>query len=184
MPRVNLDPGLSALVIVDVQASLIPHICERERVVDRIAFLAKIARLLEIPIFVTEQNPTRMGGTVEPLQAFAESPIPKMSFGATGSPEFMDEVRRSGRNQWIVTGVETHICVGLTAQGLLEAGYEVVVCPDAVSSRTMERHKLGMERIRDAGIVPAHTESVAYEWLGSAEHLLFRQALAVVKEHP
>jgi len=41
-----------------------------------------------------------------------------------------------------------------------------------------------MERIRDAGIVPAHSEAVAYEWLGTAEHAKFREALAIVKAHP
>lgn len=186
MPRITLDPARSALLVIDVQPTLMPFIHEGDRVLDRIAFLAKVSKLLEIPILTTEQNPSRMGTTHEALADLVVDPAPfsKMCFGACGCAPFMAALEETGRRQVVVTGVETHICVSQTAQGLLEAGYEVVVCPDGVSARSLERHKLGMERIRDAGCVPAHTEAVAYEWLGTAEHPRFRDALAVVKAHP
>ncbi|HTQ12040.1 MAG TPA: isochorismatase family protein, partial [Fimbriimonadaceae bacterium] len=79
-------------------------------------------------------------------------------------------------------GVETHICVGQTAVDLLGSGMEVIVCPDAVSSRSVERHKLGMERLRDSGALPLHSESVVYEWLETAENPAFRDVLRLVKE--
>lgn len=170
--------------MIDVQPSLMPHIFEGDRVLDRVKFLAKIAGILDVPILTTEQNPSRMGGTHDEIAPLVGEPFAKMCFGACGCEPFMDALRASGRTQVVIVGVETHICVGQTAQGLLETGYEVAVCPDGVSSRTVDRHKLGMERIRDAGIVPAHTEAVAYEWLGSADHPKFRDALRIVKEHP
>ena len=104
-----------------------------------------------------------------------------MSFSALGSPEFCAAIDACGRSQFVLTGLETHICVSQTAQDLVDRKLEVVVCPDAVSSRSLEAHKLGMERIRDAGVVPAHTESVAYEWIGTAEHSAFKSFLAIVK---
>ena len=104
-----------------------------------------------------------------------------MAFSALGSSEFCETLKKTGRRQVVLVGLETHICVSQTAQGLLDLGYEVVVCPDGVSSRTREAHKLGMERIRDAGVVPAHSESIAYEWLGSADHPDFKAFLAIVK---
>ncbi|MGV3617842.1 MAG: isochorismatase family protein [Fimbriimonas sp.] len=182
MPRVSLDPQRSVLVVVDVQTSLVPHLFEGEKLLDRVSFLTKIARLLDVPVLTTEQNPARMGATV-PALALSDA-FPKMCFGAGGCGDFMEGLRASGRDQVVVVGVETHICVGLTAFALLDAGYEVVVCPDATGARTVDRHKLGMERIRDAGVVPAHSEAVAYEWLGTAEHPRFREALAIVKAHP
>lgn len=184
MPQVNLNPARSALLVIDVQPTLTPHIHDGEKTIDRIAFLVKIARLLEIPVIATEQNPSRMGATEKSLADLVGPAISKMSFSAMESPEFVARLRESGRDQIVVTGFETHICVSLTALQLIARDYEVVVCPDAVSSRTVERHKLGMERIRDGGVVPAHTESVAYEWLQTAEHRNFRQALTIVKEHP
>lgn len=184
MPRVFLDAAQAALLVIDVQPSLTPHILDGGRVLERIAFLAEIASLLEIPVLATEQNPSKMGFT-EPSLArhFSGGAFEKMSFSAAGCATFMEALRASGRTQVVIVGFETHICVSLTAQDLLEQGFEVVVCPDGVSSRNQERHKLGMERIRDAGVVPAHTEAVAYEWLGSAAHPKFREALAVVKRY-
>jgi nicotinamidase-related amidase len=186
MPRITLEPSRSALLVIDVQPTLMPLIHEGERVIDRIGFLLEVARLLDVPVLATEQNPSRMGTTHEALAPLVADPAPfaKMCFGACGCEPFMAALDATGRRQVVVTGLETHICVSQTAQGLLEAGYEVVVCPDAVSSRSLERHKLGMERIRDAGCVPAHSEAVAYEWLGTADHAKFREALAIVKKHP
>jgi len=183
MPRVKLDPRQSVLVLIDIQPSLTKTIFEIDRVLARIAFLTKVANLLEIPVLVTEQNPSRMGSTVSELGCLVppQSVFPKMSFSALGSKEFCEAVEKSGRSQFVLTGLETHICVSQTAQSLLERQLEVVVCPDAVSSRSLEAHKLGMERIRDAGVVPAHTESVAYEWIGTAEHPAFRSFLTIVK---
>jgi nicotinamidase-related amidase len=170
-------------VVIDVQTSLVPHIHEGEKVVDRIAFLTKVARVLDIPIVVTEQNPSRMGSTVPEL-GLSESAIAKMAFSARWSKEFLDRMESSERNQVVILGLETHICVGLTAIDLMARDYEVAVCPDGVGARTLDRHKLGMERIRDAGVMPIHTEAVAYEWLESAEHPKFRDVLAIVKAHP
>lgn len=183
MPRVKLDPRLSALVLIDIQPSLTKTIFEIDRVLSRIEFLAKVANLMEIPVFVTEQNPTRMGSTVPELAglAHAQSIFPKMAFNAIGSTDFLSAIEASGRSQFVLTGLETHICVSQTAHGLMDRHFEVVVCPDAVSSRSLEAHKLGMERVRDAGVVPAHTESVAYEWIGTADHPLFKSFLAIVK---
>lgn len=183
MPRIALDPAKSLLAVVDLQTALVPQLADSERILNRAAFLAKAAQALEVPILATEQNPDRMGATDPALAGIVGSAISKMAFGAADVPAFSDALRASGRNQVVIVGCETHICVSLTAQALLDAGYEVVVCPDAVGARSMERHKLGMERIRDAGVVPAHTESVAYEWLRTAEHPRFREVLAIVKAH-
>jgi nicotinamidase-related amidase len=97
------------------------------------------------------------------------------------NPEFSSQLRASGRKTVIVVGIETHICVSQTCLDLLDAGYAVAVCPDAASARTQDRHKLGMERLRDAGVVPIHTEALVYEWMVSANHPQFRDILQVVK---
>lgn len=82
----------------------------------------------------------------------------------------------------MLIGAETHICVAATALDLIDAGYLVTVCPDAVTARTEERHKLGMERLRDHGAKPAHTESVVYEWTKDASNPAFRTVLSLVKQ--
>ena len=181
MAILKLAPERSIVLLIDVQEGLIGAIDQGERVAIRCEFLLRIADVLGIPALCTEQNPTRMGGTVPTLRDFFESPIAKMSFSAAGSSGLMSQLEASGRHQVILLGTETHICVSQTALDLLDQGFDVVVCPDAVSARTNDRHKLGMERMRDAGVIPAHTEAAAYEWLGSAEHPKFKEALAIVK---
>lgn len=183
MPRVKLDPQRSVLVLIDVQPSLTKTIFENDRVLARAGFLIKVANVLGIPVLATEQNPSRMGATVVELSDLLKGhrPFAKMSFSAMGSPEFVAAFDSCGRRQAVLVGMETHICVSQTAHDMLDRGLEVVVCPDAVSSRTLEAHKLGMERIRDAGAAPAHTESAAYEWMGTADHPLFKPFLSIVK---
>lgn len=182
MARVHLTAQNSVLAVIDIQPSFLKTVHEAERVVQRSLFLIRIANLLEIPVLGTEQYPERMGHMdariLEHLEA--NRVYGKMSFSCCGCGSFTKGL--GNRHQVVLVGAETHICICLTAQDLLQRGYQVVVCPDAVSSRTIEQHKLGMERIRDAGAVPSHTETVAYEWLQSAEHPRFREALKIVKD--
>ncbi len=180
---VRLRPETSLLAIIDLQAGLIPHIDEADRVVARATFLARSARAIGVESLTSEQNPAKMGSTCEFLRPYGALTVPKMSFSAWQVPDWQKFVIDSGRNQIVICGLETHICVAQTALDMLEAGYEVVVCPDAVSASTLDRHKLGMERLRDAGIVPMHSEAVVYEWMRTSEHAAFREVLALVKEY-
>lgn len=157
-------------------------IWERDRVLARSEFLIRSAVLLGIPVLATEQYPSRMGGTDERIaQVLPNAAIGKRTFSCCGSDEFNQALEAADREQAILVGIETHICVSQTAVDLLERGFDVMVCPDAVSARSVEMHKLGMERMRDAGVLPIHTEAVAYEWMGTSEHEKFRDMLSVVK---
>ncbi len=175
MSCVQLSPDSSLLLVVDVQEKFLAPIWEAERVLARCDFLCQVAKALSVPILATEQYPERMGGTHPQLAGYVGDPKRKMMFSA------IEAVQAQPRKQVVIVGIETHICVSLTTHGLLAAGYEVVVCPDAVSARTQDRHKLGMERIRDAGAAPAHTEAVAYEWCKTADNPAFRDMLNIVK---
>lgn len=177
------DPAGSVLIVIDVQPKFMAGIWEQERVLARTTFLVQVANLLGIPVLATDQNPERMGGTEPTLSKILGSqPFPKMSFSCCGCEDFMSALALSGRRQAILVGIETHICVSQTAVDLLNQDYEVMVCPDAVSARSVEMHKLGMERMRDSGVLPIHSESAAYEWMGSAIHPQFREVLRLVKE--
>lgn len=169
----------SLLVIVDIQPSFMSVIHEADRVVERSHFLVQAARILDVPVMSTVQNPDRMGGIDERFEL--SEPISKMAFSCAGSGTFREGLESHGRKSIVLVGIETHICVTLTALDLLREGYQVFVCPDAVSARSNERHKLGMERMRDAGVMPTHTETLVYEWMAAADHPKFREVLQVVK---
>jgi nicotinamidase-related amidase len=181
MSAIKLVPEKCLMLVIDVQTRFLAPIFEADRVETRCKFLCEVATLFGVPILATEQYPEKMGGTIPSLLPDVGSPYRKMEFSAYKDDSFMNLVKASGRDQIVVVGIETHICVSQTCHDLLEADYKVVVCPDAVSARTQDRHKLGMERLRDAEVIPAHTEAVAYEWCESADNPKFRDMLTIVK---
>ncbi len=181
-----LDPAQSLLVVVDMQDSLLGVIAGRDALVNNVTLLIRAARIMDVPILATTQNAPRLG-PVAPAIADAlgnESdvlPLDKLCFSCAQSPGFVEALTATDKKQIVVCGMETHICVSQTAHDLLHAGYQVHVPADAVSSRTIEKHKLGMERIRDSGILPCAAEAVVYEWLQEAGTPAFREVLKLVR---
>lgn len=172
----------ACLVVVDVQGKLATIVDESEAVIDNVSKLVQAMKALEVPILWLEQNPSRLGGTalniVQHLQGQA---IAKMAFSACQEQEFVDALKASGRTQFIVTGIETHICVYQTARQLKEQGLEVEVVVDAVSSRTKANKELGLEKMKALGILPTSTEMILYELLQRADHPHFKTVLQLVK---
>jgi nicotinamidase-related amidase len=173
----------SGLVVVDIQERLLPAIFERERVVQNSVRLLKGAAILNIPVFATEQYPKGLGETVPEVKAAlgTNSPIEKTAFSACGAEGFLAAIRAKGASDIIVCGIETHVCISQTCLDLIEQGLRVFVVADAVSSRTPENHRLGLERMRDAGAIAVSTEMVLFELLGEAGTPEFKQVLALIK---
>lgn len=199
MPGSIADASRSVLIVIDMQPSFLKAIYEADRVVRRVEFLLRIANLVGVPVLATEQYPERMAGTHERLLAQLKSPpIGKMTFSCVGCEAFdgalagfvnrqstmatsNSPIRTPNSTQAVLIGIETHICITQTALGLLDRGYEVKVCEDAVSARRREMSDIGCRRLRHAGVDVAHSESIAYEWLKRADCPMFRDALVVVK---
>ena len=84
----------------------------------------------------------------------------------------------NGRDQAIVCGIETHVCVSQTVHDLLQRGVEVHVPADAVGSRHERDYARGLERLDRAGAVVTTVESVLFELLGRAGTPEFKQVQA------
>ena len=134
----------SRLVIIDFQARLMPAIHDGPRLVANAGRLVAAAKLLEVPIVMTEQNPTGLGATVPEL-ADAALAIAKMSFDSCGAPAFIDAI--AGDDDLILCGCEAHVCVGQTALSLLENKRRVLVVQDAVGSRAPESKEVALRRL-------------------------------------
>ncbi|MGE7913149.1 hydrolase [Lysinibacillus xylanilyticus] len=172
----------ACLVVVDVQGKLATIVDESEAVIDNVSKLVQAMKALEVPILWLEQNPSRLGGTALNIaQHLQGQAIAKMAFSACQEREFVDALKASGRTQFIVTGIETHICVYQTARQLKEQGFEVEVVVDAVSSRTKANKELGLEKMKALGILPTSTEMILYELLQRADHPHFKTVLQLVK---
>ena len=180
-----LRPEETLLVVVDMQEPFLRGIHERARLTDNVRLLVQAAGILSVPVLTTVQYAARMGSFVaeiaEVLPDSRREPLDKLTFSCAGSPEFCAALAALGRRRILLCGVETHICVSQTALDLVQGGYQVHVAADAVSARSLEKHKLGMERMRDSGVLPCAAEAAVYELLGEAGTPQFKSILALVK---
>jgi nicotinamidase-related amidase len=199
-----LDAEESQLVLVDYQQRLMPAIHEGDAVLANAVRLARIAQLLEVPLWATEENAAGLGGTVEALRPLvAGRVVAKMAFDATElllprlkpAPKAQGGNARSlpkhlqkaapqaapGRESLVLAGCEAHVCLMQTALGLLEEELEVWVVTDACGSRSDRNRDAAFDRLAGAGAELVTTEMVAFEWLRDAEHPLFKDVLALLK---
>ena len=172
----------SVLIVVDMQEKFLAPIVNKGQVINRCKFMIEVANLLMVPVLATVQYSERMGGTIPEIAEMIKTAHNKMPFSCCGSDDFLSELNTLGRSQVVLVGIETHICVNQTAHHLLELGKEVFVVADACGSRG-SGHDIGIPRLRHAGVTVAHSESVVYEWLESAENPQFKAALDIVKKY-
>ena len=174
----TLDPRASTLVLIDFQTRLMPVIDKGDAAIANARRLSDAAAMLGVPVFYTEQYSKGLGITVPELAAPAEAVLQKMTFGAVETPGFLE---RLGDTQAIVAGVEAHVCVLQTVLGLIERGRRVYVVRDAISSRRPDSCEAAVRRMERHGAEIVTTEMVIFEWLGTAEHPKFREAVGLIK---
>lgn len=182
---VLIDKKKTILVVVDIQDKLIGKIRFNEMVVDNTIKLIDYAKLAGIPIIVTEQYRKGLGETVEGIkEAIPDfAPIEKTSFGCFGEPEFKKALKATKRDNLIVVGIETHICVCQTVLEGLEQ-YRVYVPTDAVSSRYKGDWIAGLERMKEEGANLVTTEMIIFELMKEAGTAEFKGMLHHFKEKP
>jgi nicotinamidase-related amidase len=165
------------LVVIDAQPGFYPAELPAEDraraavALERAAWLAGLARALDVPAVVTEEEPERNGRT-DPRIATRLAPatpvLTKPTFGLAGTPEILRAVQATGRGSAVLVGFETDVCVLQSAIGLLDAGLRVIAVEDA-SFSPGEMHERGLARLRDAGAALTHCKALAYEWVRTVE---------------
>jgi len=176
----TLDPRRAVVVVIDLQQKLLPAIAERERILGNSLLLIRLAEVLGLPLLITTQYRKGLGEVVPEVTraAPAVAPLDKVAFGCFGSAEFEERVAAlPGRDQLVVAGVESHICVAQTVLGALARGYAVHVAADAVGSRTAENREIGLRRMEKAGAVISSAEMAIYELLGRSDAAAFKAML-------
>ncbi len=178
-----LDSDNTILVIIDVQDKLAGAMVEKEKLVENLQKIIKGARVFELPVIVTEQNPKGLGATISEVSNLLPDcpPIPKLSFSGYADMHFIEKLEAAGRQQVLLAGIEAHVCVYQTARDLAEAGFEVQVLVDCISSRTLENKNIGIEKMRYEDIDLTGVETALFELLKVAEGDRFKQILRIVK---
>ena len=166
-----LDPGRSLLLLIDVQESYRGKLHEEARLVQAAQRLLGAAGELGLPVIVTEQYPSGLGGTREEVAAHVPADaarFEKTRFSALGAPGLLEHLRGLGRDQVVVTGIETQVCVSQTVHDLLAEGLRPHVVRDGVTSRFPLEDAVGYAKMLGSGAVPACVEGALFEWLGDA----------------
>jgi nicotinamidase-related amidase len=170
----------AVLLLIDFQQRLMPAIHDGETILARAVRLAEAARLLDVPVRATEQNPAGLGRTVAPLAAYPGAVLPKTSFSATGDPGF-PAMLPAGTSEIVVAGCEAHVCVLQTVLGLLGSGHRVLLAADAAGSRDPADKAAAIARAGRHGAEIVTSEMVLFEWLRDSRHPQFRAVQKLLK---
>ncbi|MEM1445744.1 MAG: isochorismatase family protein [Planctomycetota bacterium] len=182
VPR--LDPHRSALLVIDVQDRLMPVIEQKTTVIRRAARLAEGAEALSVPRFVTEQYSRGLGSTVPDLAKHLDQNVTayedKTTFSACVG-RIAGMLETLGIKSVVLVGVEAHVCVLFTALDLLDQGFTVAVCEDAIGSRRAVDKHAAWQRMIQAGVIPTTVESVLFEWTGDAASDRFKAIRGIIQ---
>lgn len=180
--RIRLDS--SVLMLIDIQEKLFPFIANKEDVLKNNQILLDGAKALGLQTVVTEQYPEGLGPTVEGLQSKIQGLDlwQKRSFSvAIDNSGEIDALVKSGKDTFLLSGIESHICVYQTAKDLLLRGLRVCLIYDACGSRKTENHLQILSTLRELGALILPTESVLFELMSDSKHPSFRTVSGLVK---
>lgn len=180
----RLQADKCAVLIVDVQEKLIGHIDNNEKVQKRVLQLTKGAKLLGVPVYITEQYPQGLGSTTKDLleavqggegESLFDKPFEKTRFSADG---IVDQIES---RKIILAGIETHICVRQTAYDLREKEKEVILAADATGSRDPENKDLALAELRQDGVIISSVEALLFELMVDSDHEKFKEVSELIK---
>jgi nicotinamidase-related amidase len=181
---IKLDRKKAVVLVIDVQERLVPAIepTALARVLKYSKALIGAAKEMGIPVLGTEQYPKGLGPMVKEIAELLPKPsLTKTTFSCPADLGIAQALSETGKKQVIVTGMETHVCVFQTVRDLVQAGYEVHLCADAVASRTEEHRRVGIELARDAGAIVTTAETAIFDLLHDAATPEFKKVSPLVR---
>jgi len=177
----KLSPKVNALLIIDVQEKIMKAIFNKAFITKNIKKLIDAYQILEENIFLSEQNPFKLGATIpELLPKNGFKKIEKMEFSLANIQEFLRELKKKKITNLIVCGIETHICIQQTVLDCLQKGFEVILVSDAMSSRNKLDHEIALQRMIQKGASLTTTESIIFELCKTADRNEFKEIRNII----
>lgn len=173
----------TGLLIIDVQGKLARLVHQSEQMITQISKLIRGCKVLNIPIVWLEQYPQGLGETVSELKVLLEGnqPLEKFSFNAGDDKRIIQTIKESGRKQWLICGIEAHICVYQSAIGLQNNNYDIEVVTDCISSRTEESLTFAIQKLQSKNIGLTQVEMCLYELVKNSKMPVFKDILSIIK---
>lgn len=180
----QLSRESTALAVIDMQEAFRPVMPDFAEVASRIALAVEGARLLEVPVIVTEQYPKGLKHTAEEIIARLPAelkPIEKSCFSSCGAEDFVSQLVARNVKQVLVCGIEAHICVLQTTLDLLARDLEVFLLVDCITSRRPENKQAALARLTQAGAIHSTLEMVLFEMMRTADSPQFKAIQTLIK---
>ena len=170
------------LLILDMQEKLISNIKNKQLLIFNIKKLIDTCNLLNVNIAITEQNPLKLGKTLESILENNEYPkFEKMEFSCSKNESFIDYLKKYNFKNIILCGIESHICILQTSLDLLGKGFNVLIPKDAIGSRNQIDNDTAFLRLILSGAVASTTESLICELCKTSNRKEFREVSKILK---
>jgi len=170
------------LLIVDVQQKLIKNINDNELLLFNIKKLIDTCNLLNVNIAISEQNPLKLGNTLESILDDNDYPkFEKMEFSCCKNQNFINYISEKKFKNIIVCGIESHICILQTSVDLLQKGLNILIPRDAIGSRNEIDNDTAFIRLILSGAVASTTESLICELCKTSSRKEFREVSKILK---
>lgn len=174
-------PESSILFLCDMQEKFRPSIAYFPQIVSVAARMLKVARLLDVPVLLTEQYPQGLGPTVPELGAQGVRTVSKTSFSMV--PPLQQELDKLPQlKSVLLCGIETQGCILNTALDLLDRGLQVHVAVDACSSRSEMNQLVALTRMQQSGVFLSTSEVLSLQLTKDAAHPQFKEIQKILKE--
>lgn len=182
-PRSSLLHGstTSALLVIDVQEKLLPKIHQRDSILTNMERLIRVAKLLQVPILVSEQYPEKLGPTVSSLRDLIPPADTKRMFSCRELWDVWSQKIPEHCRTLVVCGIEAHVCVLQTVLDFQSLGWNVAVPVDAVSSRFENDYQVAIKRMEASGVSLVSTEMLLFEWCETSLRPEFKEVSEIVK---
>lgn len=174
----------TGLLVVDVQEKLFPHVENSCIVMQHLQKVIRGFEILGLPVYVTEQYPAGLGSTVSTLKGVLgphQVYFVKTAFSCLDDESIQKELLKAPIEQWVVVGIEAHVCILQTVKDLLQHGKQVTVLNDAISSRSIYDFSTAIAEMRDCGARISSTETVLFELLRHSKAAEFKEISQLIK---
>jgi nicotinamidase-related amidase len=167
--RPVIDPNDAAMLLIDHQSGLFQTVGDMPmpELRLRVAALAKMASLCNIPVITTASVPQGPNGPLIP-EIHENAPqaryvARKGEINAWDNPDFVAAVKETGRKTLIIAGTITSVCMAFPSIAAVADGYKVFAVVDASGTYSKMAQEITLARVVQAGVVPMDTAAVASE---------------------
>jgi nicotinamidase-related amidase len=148
----------AVMIFIDLQAGPISTIksMEQQELKDNAISLAKVTKLLELPVIFASAGIPGHGGTFLPelIELLPDRIEVKHSTNNSWeTPEFVAAVENTGRKKLIMAGIATDVGLLLPAVSAVASGYQVYAIVDVSGTLNSRIEQAAWMRMMQAGVI-------------------------------